>query len=143
MLTVLVSPNVQKRARQASEPPIISRTSIDDKRRSIPPPSAAASEVTLADGTTLPLIGGTSVAHQDRSDLEVTFAPAGAIAAGLMRACDCFQQRALAGRERRVPALDCAPRLSLRRPPPLSRRRKAGEALVGERLAACVNIRSG
>jgi len=103
----------------------------------------ASASVTLADGTTLPLIGGTSVAHQDRSDLEVTFAPAGAIAAGLMRACDCFQQRALAGRERRVPALDCAPRLSLRRPPPLSRRRKAGEALVGERLAACVNIRSG
>jgi hypothetical protein len=32
---------VQKRARQSSEPPIISRTSIDDKRRSIPPPSAA------------------------------------------------------------------------------------------------------
>jgi hypothetical protein len=45
----------------------------------------ASASVTLADGTTLPLIGGTSVAHQDRSDLEVTFAPAGAIAAGLMR----------------------------------------------------------
>jgi hypothetical protein len=92
LLTVLVSPNVQKRARQASEPPIISRTSIDDKRRSIPPPAAAASEVTLADGTTLPLIGGTSVAHQDRSDLEVTFAPAGRLVDALKRVERCVGQ---------------------------------------------------
>jgi hypothetical protein len=33
--------------------------------------------------------------------------------------------------------------VGLRRPPLLSRRKKAGEALVGERLAACVNILPG
>jgi hypothetical protein len=52
----------------------------------------ASASVTLADGTTLPLIGGTSVAHQDRSDLEVTFAPAGRLVDALKRVERCVGQ---------------------------------------------------